>query len=459
MATTAKSTRSKKRSDLKSQRTPSVGFSNLLFAHEATAGDRIIDLTNLNPPSGAIIDDVSKLVAARINDYRRSLRLFNGSGKRLLEGVSYAIRGNTKIELLSDPSAFEIFIGEIDAAPNTGLQVVGTKRILRTGTITANATDINVGDFFPVGDNLDEQVGAVMLFVSGVQFMRNDGNVDSATVLAASGFPDGNYQEIDAGAGFGTLLRLNTDETSGLDRSYIVIGTSNLVDNPEISTFDQLERHAGIIDRMADQLADTSGKPKQNFLAGAPSNALLKAFGDTVLAMLDAEVPIVTPWTSFTMVPDAVTTAPTKGTSGYDIWYKRRNGQNLEITGTYKQTIAGTNGSGVYLFPLPDGLSCDTAIVKTVAATAVEDDGTEGTLIGIGHGHNGNITPYPVYAQMHTNNTHFWMFGSNAGTNYNEVGSAAVFAYGTAAQEWSVKLSIPIAGWSATQTLRTQLGL
>ena len=455
MATTAKSTRSKKRSDLKSQRTPSVGFSNLLFAHEATAGDRIIDLTNLNPPSGAIIDDVSKLVAARINDYRRSLRLFNGSGKRLLEGVSYAIRGNTKIELLSDPSAFEIFIGEIDAAPNTGLQVVGTKRILRTGTITANATDINVGDFFPVGDNLDEQVGAVMLFVNGVQFMRNDGNVDSATVLAASGFPDGNYQEIDAGAGFGTLLRLNTDETSGLDRSYIVIGTSNLVDNPEISTFDQLERHAGIIDRMADQLADTSGTPKQNFLAGAPSNALLKAFGDTVLAILDAEVPIITPWSAFTTwdLSATITTPPTKGTIVIDQIRYRQVGEFYEVEGQLEMSSAGSVGAGEYTLTLPSGIAIDTTKQPLGNGFGAGSAPTAKGYLGHGYtfvGTDGDFRPFAF-----SSTTLKFMLSDAAAI---ETWSSS-FGQFNQAGGYAFKCRFHGVGLTATQTLRTQLGL
>ena len=63
---------------------------------------------------------------------------------------------------------------------------------------------------------------------------------------------------------------------------------------------------------------------------------------------------------SFTMVPDAVTTAPTKGTTDFDQAYWWRDGHEMMIRWDFKQTVAGTAGSGNYFFPIPTGVTMDS---------------------------------------------------------------------------------------------------
>lgn len=55
----------------------------------------------------------------------------------------------------------------------------------------------------------------------------------------------------------------------------------------------------------------------------------------------------------------ATTTAPTKGTTSTDVIYWRRSGRFAEIDLQYSQTVAGTAGSGDYLFALPTGMTFD----------------------------------------------------------------------------------------------------
>ena len=73
----------------------------------------------------------------------------------------------------------------------------------------------------------------------------------------------------------------------------------------------------------------------------------------------------LTDWETYTLTIGATTTAPTKGTTSYDNARWRRVGDSMEIHYEFKQTVAGTVGSGTYLFPLPSGYSIDTDKLTT----------------------------------------------------------------------------------------------
>lgn len=432
MATSPRSTSSKKRGSLERERTPSVAFSTLRFAHQTIGGNRTIDLSDLNPPGNVASDDPSKLIAATINENRSSLRIFNGFGNKILEGdqeSGYEVRTNTIIELNFDPAEGEIISGEITPVANTGLRVVGTKRIIRTGTLRAGKRDINVGEFFDVGANIDESEGDVALLINGIDQFRNDGNADSATILANPDTLDGNFQEVDAGAGFGTLLKINTDEVSLVDRAWKVRGTGLLIDNPSFSTFDQFERVFGIIQRMSDQLEDTSGQPKVNWLAGAPSNALLKAFGDLVIQNKDNIAGLLLP------VVDSVVFDGADGLGATNT--RIRNLANIRvnigdaITGALSGTLGASitiNENGLYWVSYTDqrsttfsmGITVNSALLSTsinsVMATNPE------TVIAKGAGAS-VVTQFGTIRFFSTGDiirphTEFSTMGTDAGTRF-----------------------------------------
>lgn len=73
----------------------------------------------------------------------------------------------------------------------------------------------------------------------------------------------------------------------------------------------------------------------------------------------------LTDWTSFDMTIGAVTTPPTKGTPTIDEARFRRVGDSMEISYQYRQSAGGAAGSGVYLFPIPDGKTIDIAKLTT----------------------------------------------------------------------------------------------
>lgn len=102
----------------------------------------------------------------------------------------------------------------------------------------------------------------------------------------------------------------------------------------------------------------------------------IRVFSKEVTRTLDD---LFTPPTTYAMDITASTTAPVKGSViEYDKAYFWTIGQYMTIIYNYSHTAAGTNGSGTYFFPLPDGYSFDDSIltINTTAAKA--------SIIGIG---------------------------------------------------------------------------
>jgi hypothetical protein len=75
------------------------------------------------------------------------------------------------------------------------------------------------------------------------------------------------------------------------------------------------------------------------------------------------EVPVVTEWVDAGPITiTATTTNPTKGTATIDSAKWRQVGDHYEVEYTYRQTTAGTAGSGEYRFSLPSGIEFDSSI-------------------------------------------------------------------------------------------------
>lgn len=68
-------------------------------------------------------------------------------------------------------------------------------------------------------------------------------------------------------------------------------------------------------------------------------------------------------WTVFPMVITSSGTSPTRGTVTYELAVWRRVGDSMEIRFDYKQSTAGTAGTGVYYYGMPVGYQIDTTKV------------------------------------------------------------------------------------------------
>lgn len=155
--------------------------------------------------------------------------------------------------------------------------------------------------------------------------------------------------------------------------------------------------------------------------------------GTSAWSILDRDYPRT--FVSFSMTIDGSTSAPTRGTVAYEnSQYKRVSDDSIEILWNYKQTNVGANGSGNYLFTLPNGLSVDTGKLtvdtngfNSTCGFADIYDGTN-TIIGA------NVKAY--------NSTQFAIY-----TTGGFFGSTFA-AFGNLNLQVSFRAFVPIDGWS-----------
>jgi hypothetical protein len=115
------------------------------------------------------------------------------------------------------------------------------------------------------------------------------------------------------------------------------------------------------------------GLYKVPFILGGTSNGIaltskgvtftnVVEFDDAFVGAVDLKVDTnnVSNWQDYTMTIGATVTPPTKGARSVDKAQWRQVGSDMEIRFDYKQTGAGSAGSGIYLFPLPNGYTVDS---------------------------------------------------------------------------------------------------
>lgn len=89
-----------------------------------------------------------------------------------------------------------------------------------------------------------------------------------------------------------------------------------------------------------------------------------------------------TPWASNGAITvTATTTNPTKGTVSVDRFMWRREGADLIYRMEYKHTVAGSAGSGLYLWALPSNMTIDTTFVETNGSSTTD---ANGSILGTG---------------------------------------------------------------------------
>jgi len=143
----------------------------------------------------------------------------------------------------------------------------------------------------------------------------------------------------------------------------------------------------------------------------------------------------------------ATTTPPTKGTVAEDVATWARRGDKMLLSYRYKQTAAGSAGSGVYLFPLPAGYSID--LTKHPAGSVVgsffasDQSGLETTITS----GSGSVRVYDatrLYADM---------LLPTQTTNDVLAISSITAQLSMATQKYSYIAEVTIADWSANVNL------
>jgi hypothetical protein len=428
----------------KNQKSTGLGSKELRFLHEATAGDTTINLSALVTPSSAsgfLQPSAGDLLEVGMKFFRNNLILTNGAGKVMRDHIDYQVADSGAINLTVAALAGEVFEGKLKKSIE-GPAVVDGSPLVVTGELAIGATDFNVGTPFKVGEYLNSQHGSVLVHVDSQLAYRNENNDPSG---------DGDYYEVAASAGLGTIIRFNTPDLSKA-RNISVTSIGTLVNRPQGSQDAVIESLAGQLDIVIPDLALTTGNPESKY-QGAPNNVDLKVFGDRVFDLeqiLDAEVLITTPWVDQGPITiNAVTTPPTKGTTQVDRVQWKREGSDMLIRYEYEASTGGSNGSGNYLFQIPSGYSIDL--------TKIESDTANQAVGSAGRGYYANSAGAGHFAHLHVyDSTHFQVVVLSQS---NQQFLSSTFGGIAGDVEFSFTARVPISGWSQKQTIRDQLGL
>jgi hypothetical protein len=277
MSIQGKNSLSYKKKNVQESNTPYTGFKNITFAHEfAAAGESFIPFSSLVTParwteSGLTNPDPSSLLNAQLQAFRPNVTV-TSSAKGLIQKEEYIVYSN-RIEFKDFVSEVnEVFEVEVSDIMISGNLIVDMQTIRVEGDLADTETDFNMGYEFDV---LNEEI---IVFRDGLQMFRSDNNESSGTT--------GNYYYLDTGSGKASVIRFF--EASVGSESILVASTGGRVDNPNVSTFQEIEKLQGQIDAMVPTVASLAGVPETDFQS-SPNRVDLKIFGD-LLVQLKEEV-------------------------------------------------------------------------------------------------------------------------------------------------------------------------
>jgi hypothetical protein len=152
--------------------------------------------------------------------------------------------------------------------------------------------------------------------------------------------------------------------------------------------------------------------------------------------------PPIQNWGSYSLTIGAVTTPPTPGSGATKTAVSRRIGDSIEIHFEYSQSNAGNGGSGIYLFPIPSGLSIDTTKIP------VNTNGVSST-VGVSSGNYGGGSPRSgVVVAYNSTNLAMALVGSSGNTFL--VSSSAYDLGSNSNVQYSFTAIVPIVGWSSS---------
>jgi len=267
-----KNSKSYKKKNTSDQNQPHTGFKNLVFGHQfASAGETIIPFNSLVQPTdwpqaGLVNPNAQTLLAAQLQLLKDNITV-TSSARGLIQKSEYIVRANA-IEFLNIESlANEAFEVEVADLMITGNLIVDLQTIRIQGELQDTETDFNMGYAFDV---LNEEI---IVFRNGVQLFRSDNNDSSGTT--------GNYYYLNEDEnGKSSIIRFF--EAATWDEPILIATTGGVVDNANVSTFQQIEHLAGQLDAIVPTVAALAGVPETNFRSG-PNNVDLTQFGNKVL--------------------------------------------------------------------------------------------------------------------------------------------------------------------------------
>jgi len=146
-------------------------------------------------------------------------------------------------------------------------------------------------------------------------------------------------------------------------------------------------------------------------------------------------------WHKWFLTVGAVTTPPTKATTIiYDNAFWRKTGNNIEIRYQYVHidNTGAATGSGVYLYPIPSGLTMDTNLITPNTATA------RGPIVGHGWGQDASSVFQGSSKAYNSTNVIFSPFNNATATSDH---SSTFIAWNSSNLYLMLYYQAPITGW------------
>lgn len=289
MSLIAKEDISISRKDVKESRNSSLNTTKtLIFKHEASAGDMLIDTTALVTPADALANgfvqpSLAEVASVNLLVNKNNVKIHSSRGVWLQMHDDYKIVGASKIQFIGNlellGGALEGEVFTIYAAPIQATSILTTdhKKQYEEYVLAEGETVLNLGREYEVNRNPLRQIGAIRIFrnAQGPQ-LRNVGNA------AAAPLADGNFHENDAGNGIGTSIEFNV-APSGQDD--VIVVEFGLEYAGDFSLVGDIESLYGAILKLAEDTKDLGPFLISRYITANPSQVERRAFGDQVLEL------------------------------------------------------------------------------------------------------------------------------------------------------------------------------
>ena len=159
---------------------------------------------------------------------------------------------------------------------------------------------------------------------------------------------------------------------------------------------------------------------------------------------LDTLSPAISDTVAYSQTWTGTVSNPAPNSPTVDIAQYRRLGDAIEVEYLLTQTLGGTNGSGVYLFSLPPGMTVDPS-----KATINMIGNLASNLGDVFFNYSGNTEYVGFVYPYDTTHLAFWIISAYAAPSNDTTFNSAVFAF-NATNSFTFKAKIPIAGLSAS---------
>jgi hypothetical protein len=257
----------------------------LIFKHQASAGELLINTTALSTPAEAAANGFTQPSLAEVAELqllvnKKNLKIHSSRGIWLQMYEDFVVQDAHTIRLIGNIAdsggALEGEVFTVYATPVQANTVLTTdaKKMYQEYVLPDGQTLLNLGREYSVNTNSAYQIGSIRVFRNGQgPLLRNVGNV------AADPLADGNYQEIDAGNGIGTTIEFNV-APSGQDD--VIVVEFGLEYAGDLSIVGDIESLYGAFKKLIEDAAPAFGWPESRYLNFNPSEVERRTFGDLV---------------------------------------------------------------------------------------------------------------------------------------------------------------------------------